>query len=99
MKLSDYLIRNNLSLGKLAKLCGTSPSTILRMKEAEVVPSRRVATALWQATGGQVTPNDLFGLHYANGKCACVMPVRTASVSIISDQSTVDVTQPKRIKN
>jgi hypothetical protein len=72
MKLSEYLYRNNLSLGELAKRCGTSASTILRMKEATVAPSKRVAEALWQATDGQVTPNDLFGLHYADGKCTCL---------------------------
>lgn len=71
MKLSEYLDRNNLSLGQLAKQCGTSASTILRMKESEVAPSKRVAEALWRATGGQVTPNDLFGLHYSPGKCGC----------------------------
>lgn len=72
MKLSEYLYRNNLSLGELANRCGTSASTILRMKEATVAPSKRVAEALWRATEGQVTPNDLFGLHYADGKCACL---------------------------
>lgn len=71
MKLSEYLILNNLSLGQLAKRCGTSASTILRMKESEVAPSKRVAEALWRATNGQVTPNDLFGLHYAEGHCIC----------------------------
>lgn len=74
MKLSEYLILNNLSLGQLAKRCGTSASTILRMKEAEVAPSKRVAEALWRATDGQVTPNDLFGLHYAEGHCMCHHP-------------------------
>lgn len=71
MELSEYLDRNNLSLGQLTKQCGTSASTILRVKESEVAPSKRVAEALWRATGGQVTPNDLFGLHYSKGHCTC----------------------------
>lgn len=71
MDLTEYLKRNDLSLGQLAKRCGTSASTILRMKEATVAPSRRVAVALWTETDGQVTPNDLFGLHYAPGHCCC----------------------------
>lgn len=74
MDLSKYLTLNKLSLGQLAKRCGTSASTILRMKEAEVAPSKRVAEALWRATEGQVTPNDLFGLHYAEGHCICRSP-------------------------
>lgn len=72
MKLSEYLHLNSLSLGELAKRCGTSASTILRMKEATVAPSKRVAEALWRATDGQATPNDLFGLHYAQGQCTCL---------------------------
>ncbi len=71
MELSEYLDRNNISLSQLAKQCGTSASTILRVKDAKVAPSRRVAKAVWVATGGQVTPNDLFGLHYPPGKCGC----------------------------
>ncbi len=70
MKLSEYLNRNNLSLGQLAKRCGTSASTILRIKDGDVAPSKRVARALWNATNGQVTPNDLYGLHYAGSKDA-----------------------------
>lgn len=66
MQLSEYLNRNNLSLGQLAKRCGTSASTILRIKDGEVAPSKRVARALWDATGGQVTPNDLYGLYCAS---------------------------------
>lgn len=71
MDLSEYLKHNNISLAQLAKRCAISASTILRVKEAEVAPSRRVAKALWVATEGQVTPNDLFGLHYPTGKCGC----------------------------
>jgi transcriptional regulator with XRE-family HTH domain len=82
MKLSEYLILNNLSLGQLAKRCGTSASTILRMKEAEVAPSKRVAEALWRATDGQVTPNDLFGLHYAEGHCICCSPLQADGTKI-----------------
>lgn len=66
MKLSEYLERNNLSLAQLAEQCGTSASTMLRMREAEVAPSKRVAEAVWKATDGQVTPNDLFDLHYVD---------------------------------
>lgn len=71
MELSEYLKQNKISLAQLAKRCGTSASTILRVKESEVAPSKRVAEALWRATGGQVTPNDLFGLHYSQGHCTC----------------------------
>ncbi len=72
MKLAQYLTYNGLTLNEFAKTCGTSASTILRIKDGEVAPSKRVARALWNATGGHVTPNDLYGLHYAVGQCICV---------------------------
>lgn len=65
MDLAEYLKRNKISLAQLAKRCGTSASTILRIKDRDVAPSKRVARALWEATKGQVTPNDLYGLHYS----------------------------------
>ena len=65
MKLTQYLTVNGLTLNELARTCGTSASTILRIKDGEVAPSKRVARALWEATDGQVTPNDLYGLHYS----------------------------------
>lgn len=65
MKLAQYLTENGLTLNEFAKTCGTSASTILRIKDGEVAPSKRVARALWNATGGQVTPNDLYGLYCA----------------------------------
>ncbi|WP_179381687.1 helix-turn-helix domain-containing protein [Jannaschia marina] len=71
MKLGQYLEQNGLTLGQLAQQCGTSASTILRIKDAEVAPSKRVAWAIWEATGGQVTPNDIYSLHYAEGHCPC----------------------------
>lgn len=65
MKLAQYLTENGLTLNEFARTCGTSASTILRIKDGEVAPSKRVARALWEATNGQVTPNDLYGLHYS----------------------------------
>lgn len=65
MKLAQYLRENGLTLNEFAETCGTSASTILRIKDGEVAPSKRVARALWDATKGQVTPNDLYGLHYS----------------------------------
>ena len=63
MTLSQYLEMHDLTLAQLAQACGTSASTILRIKEAEVAPSKRVMVAIWKATNGQVCPNDVFGLH------------------------------------
>ena len=71
MTLTQYLESNQLTLNDLAKQCGTSASTILRIKEGTVAPSKRVARALWDATGGLGTPNDLYGLHHTQERCNC----------------------------
>jgi hypothetical protein len=71
MKLTQYLTENGLSLCAFANACGTSASTILRAKEGDVAPSKRVVRAIWDATGGRVTPNDLYGLHHADEECGC----------------------------
>ena len=71
MNLAEYLKLNGLSLGKAAAYCGTSPTTILRIREKEVSPSKRVTRAIWEFTNGEVAPNDLHGLHYPEGKCPC----------------------------
>ena len=71
MRLAQYLSENGLTLNQFAKTCGTSASTILRIKDGEVAPSKRVARALWGATNGQVTPNDLYGLHHVDVQQEC----------------------------
>jgi hypothetical protein len=63
MKLSDYLKATQQSLAEFAATCGTSTSTMLRVRDGDVVPSRRVMTAIWRASNGQVTPNDVLNLH------------------------------------
>ena len=72
MTLTQYLAANQLTLNDLENQCGTSASTILRVKDGTVAPSKRVARALWDATDGQVSPNDLYGLHHAEGQCPCL---------------------------
>ncbi|MFK8035569.1 MAG: hypothetical protein AB8B94_15635 [Hyphomicrobiales bacterium] len=51
MNLSDYIKYNRLILGTVAKHCGTSASTILRLRDQQVTPSARVAKAIWEFIG------------------------------------------------
>jgi DNA-binding XRE family transcriptional regulator len=81
MTLTQYLATNQLTLNDLANQCGTSASTILRVKDGRVAPSKRVARALWCATSGQVSPNDLYGLHHAEGHCVCGQAAPKASTT------------------
>lgn len=70
MNLDDYLNKNSLSLAKFADHCGASASTILRVRDRAVAPSKRVMTAIWTQTGGLVCPNDIFGLHPIPHDCS-----------------------------
>jgi len=59
MKLSEFLDANGLSLREFARRCGTSASSILRARDGLAVPSRRILTAIYRETAGQVGPADL----------------------------------------
>ena len=59
MKLAEFLAANNLSLREFARLCGTSASSILRARDGQAVPSRRILNAIHRETAGQVGPADL----------------------------------------
>ena len=63
MVLSEFLRVRGLSLADFAARCDTSASTILRVRDGDVVPSRRVLDAIWRETDGYVTSNDLVGTY------------------------------------
>jgi ribosome-binding protein aMBF1 (putative translation factor) len=62
MTLSDYLKQPGKSATDLANEVKVAVSTITRAARGEVVPSRKLMHDLFEATGGQVTPNDFFGI-------------------------------------
>jgi hypothetical protein len=59
MQLSRFLELNSMSLRELARRCGTSASTMVRVRDQSVVPSRRVLEAICRETGGAVTVGEL----------------------------------------
>lgn len=59
MILSRFLELNSMSLRELARRCGTSASTMVRVRDQTVVPSRRVLEAICRETGGAVTVGEL----------------------------------------
>ena len=59
MKLAEFLAANNLGLREFARRCGTSASSILRARDGQAVPSRRILNAIHRETAGQVGPADL----------------------------------------
>lgn len=66
MKLNDFLDQNNISLSAFAAEIGTTAATVCRIGRGHVVPRRRLLERIHEATGGEVTPNDLVGLYCAS---------------------------------
>jgi len=65
MLLSRFLELNSMSLRELARRCGTSASTLVRVRDQSVVPSRRVLEAICRETGGAVTVGELIQIGVA----------------------------------
>jgi transcriptional regulator with XRE-family HTH domain len=59
MDLNQYLMLNGISVRAFARACGTSASSIVRIRRREVIPTLRVMEAIHTATNGLVTPTDL----------------------------------------
>lgn len=59
MKLDDYLRLKGLTGPKFAMQIGVDPATVYRIRSGKVLPRRQTIKAIWNATGGQVTVQDL----------------------------------------
>lgn len=59
MTLKEYLDHHRLSLKAFGDQCGISPATVLRARDGIVLPNRKTMRAIVEATGGQVTVDDL----------------------------------------
>lgn len=62
MKLDQYLTQNRLSLAVFAKSVGSSASTVMRVRDGVVIPSRKTMAAIERATGGAVTATELLAV-------------------------------------
>ena len=58
MKLDDYLRLNGLTGPKFAMQIGVDPATVYRIRSGSVLPHKKTIQAIWNATNGQVSPND-----------------------------------------
>ena len=66
MKLSEFLRQNQVTLTEFATRIGTTTATVSRIADGIVVPRRKLLLRIFEVTGGQVTPNDLTGIHPPN---------------------------------
>lgn len=63
MRLNEFLMQSGLSKSAFARMIGTTTATVSRVGDGLVVPRRELLRRIYEATNGQVTPNDLTGLH------------------------------------
>ncbi len=62
MRLSEYLHENGLTETGFAETLGVDQSTIHRLAKKEQIPGRELMVRIHEATKGQVTANDFFGI-------------------------------------
>lgn len=67
MTLVDYLKINGLTQDQFARRLGCDRSTVSRIASGKVNPDRVMVEAIFKASDGQITPNDLFGLPPGHG--------------------------------
>jgi len=60
MKLQDYLDANGLNGMDFARLLKVTPQTVYRLLKKKGRPSIRLASKIYQKTGGKVTIDELF---------------------------------------
>lgn len=65
MTLAEYLAQPGQTAAKLALDCGVAVSTISRAARGEAMPSRELMRAIFEKTGGAVTPNSIVGVEAA----------------------------------
>lgn len=64
MTLQDYLAREGFTFTAFASKIGTNyPSTVERYAKGQQIPGRSMMKEIVRATGGEVMPNDFYGLH------------------------------------
>ncbi|MDJ0685376.1 MAG: helix-turn-helix transcriptional regulator [Alphaproteobacteria bacterium] len=66
-KLGLYLRDNGLTYAAFGAQIGKTRSTVSRIVAGQVNVDRETAHAIYEATAGAVTPNDLFGLGDEGG--------------------------------
>lgn len=66
MLLAQYLAVNGLTLREFARRCCTSASTMLRVRDGIVLPSRRVLLAIHRETEGAVSIAEMINLAMSN---------------------------------
>ena len=65
MTLSEFLSERGLTDERFAQSVGVSRTTVLRWRNG-LIPERETMTRIVEATDGEVTPNDFYGVATAH---------------------------------
>jgi hypothetical protein len=60
--LTEYLRKHNLTDAAFGALIRKDRTTVGRIRRREVAVDHETAATIYRETGGEVTPNDLYGL-------------------------------------
>lgn len=94
MKLSDYLVTQQLGPAEFARQIGVGRMTVHRYIRGERFPRPEVLQRIHHATAGQVTPNDFLNLNPppAPGSAGSDqdMPIEVALVNVVSHNKSDD---------
>lgn len=70
MTLKDWLAKSEDSIPTLAARIGRSPEAVRRYAAGERIPDRETMPLIVEVTGGEVTPNDFFGINTPEARVA-----------------------------
>lgn len=62
MTLKEYIETGNQSIASMAYTLGVSEHAVHKWVYGQRTPTRNLMVKIFDATGGQVTPNDFFGV-------------------------------------
>lgn len=63
MTLHEFLLTSKIAVREFARRCDTSASTIIRLRDFQTIPSRRVLDAIHRETDGQVRVEELIRIE------------------------------------
>ena len=70
MKLENYLIKFSVKKNQFAAQIGVRKSSVSMYCSGKRLPEKKVMTAIFKATGGQVTPNDFYDIGDSDANAA-----------------------------
>lgn len=63
MTLEEYIAQQGITDSAFAEAISVYPSTVMRLKRGDQLPSRAVMVRIFFATKGKVRPDDFYGLR------------------------------------